>query len=83
MPKINLTNKPTAEQVRIVGDYLKRRLQHGEQGDIKLSQIVRRFKHKTLITDKDKAAHFRRILRLAMKENNMETPSKDKEQENS
>ncbi len=79
MPKINLTNKPTAEQVRIVGDYLKRRLQHKEQGDIKLSQVVRRFKHKTLITDKDKASHFRRILRLAMKENNLETPSKDKD----
>ena len=84
MPKINLTNKPTSEQVRIVGDYLKRRVQHKEQGEIKLSQVVKRFKHKTLITDKDKAAHFRRILRLALKENNMETPAKDaKEQSNS
>ena len=65
MPKINLTNKPTAEQVRILKDYLSRRSQHQGQGDIKLSQVVKRFKHKSLMSDKDKMAHFRKLLRLA------------------
>jgi hypothetical protein len=65
MPKINLTNKPTSEQVRILKDYLSRRSQHQAQGDIKLSQVVKRFKHKSLMSDKDKMAHFRKLLRLA------------------
>jgi hypothetical protein len=65
MPKINLTNKPTSEQVRILKDYLSRRSQHDGQGDIKLSQVVKRFKHKSLMSDKDKMAHFRKLLRLA------------------
>jgi hypothetical protein len=65
MPKINLTNKPTSEQVRILKDYLNRRSQHQDQGDIKLSQVVKRFKHKSLMSDKDKMAHFRKLLRLA------------------
>jgi hypothetical protein len=65
MPKINLTNKPTAEQLRILKDYLSRRSQHQGQGEIKLSQVVRRFKHKSLMSDKDKMAHFRKLLRLA------------------
>ncbi len=65
MPKINLTNKPTSEQVRILKDYLSRRSQHDGQGDIKLSQVIKRFKHKSLMSDKDKMAHFRKLLRLA------------------
>jgi len=65
MPKINLTNKPTSEQVRILKDYLSRRSQHQGQGDIKLSQVVKRFKHKSLMSDKDKMAHFRKLIRLA------------------
>lgn len=65
MPKINLTNKPTSEQVRILKDYLSRRSQHQGQGDIKLNQVVKRFKHKSLMSDKDKMAHFRKLLRLA------------------
>ncbi len=65
MPKINLTNKPTVEQVRILKDYLSRRSQHDGQGDIKLSQVIKRFKHKSLMSDKDKMAHFRKLLRLA------------------
>jgi hypothetical protein len=64
MPKINLTNKPTSEQVRILKDYLSRRSQHQGQGDIKLSQVVKRFKHKSLMSDKDKMAHFRKLLKL-------------------
>jgi hypothetical protein len=77
MPKINLTNKPTSEQVRIVRDYLKRRSQHKEQGEIRLTQVVKRFKLKSLITDKDKSAHFRKILRLAMKEDDNSNNGKE------
>jgi hypothetical protein len=51
--------------VRILKDYLSRRTQHQAQGDIKLSQVVKRFKHKSLMSDKDKMAHFRKLLRLA------------------
>ncbi len=72
MPKINLTNKPTSEQVRILKDYLSRRSQHSGQGDIKLSQVVKRFKHKSLMSDKDKMAHFRKLLRLASEGTKME-----------
>lgn len=74
MPKINLTNKPTSEQVRILKDYLSRRSQHLGQGDIKLSQVVKRFKHKSLMSDKDKMAHFRKLLRLA---SDNDKPKKD------
>jgi hypothetical protein len=68
MPKINLTNKPTSEQVRILKDYLKRRAQHSNQGDVKVTQIVKRFKHKALLSDREKAAHFRKLLDLARRE---------------
>lgn len=71
MPKINLTNKPTSEQVRILKDYLNRRSQHQAQGDINLSQVVKRFKHKSLMSDKDKMAHFRKLLRLASENENL------------
>ena len=67
MPRINLTGKPTSEQVRILRDYIDRRGQHDEQGPVKLSQVLRRFKHKALINDKEKAAHFRKLLRIAEK----------------
>lgn len=70
MPKVNLTNKSTSEQIRIVRDYISRRSQHKEQGEVKLSHVVKRFKHKSLVTDKDKAVHFRKILRLALKDEN-------------
>ncbi len=75
MPKVNLTNKSTSEQIRIVRDYLSRRSQHKEQGEVKLSQVVKRFKHKSLITDKDKAVHFRKILRLALRDQNPDNNS--------
>lgn len=67
MPKINLTGKPTSEQVRILRDYIDRRGQHENQGSVKLSQVLCRFKHKALINDKEKAAHFRKLLRIAEK----------------
>jgi hypothetical protein len=68
MPKINLTNKPTSEQIRILKDYLKRRAQHPGQGEIKIIQIVKRFKHKGLLSDREKAAHFRKLLELARRD---------------
>lgn len=67
MPKINLTGKPTSEQVRILRDYVDRRGQHQHQGPVKLPQVLARFKHKALINDKEKAAHFRKLLRIAEK----------------
>ncbi len=68
MPKINLTNKPTSEQVRILKDYLIRRAQHPNQGDIRVTQVVKRFKHKSLLSDREKAAHFRKLLDLARRD---------------
>lgn len=68
MPKINLTNKSTSEQIRILKDYLKRRAQHSEQGDVKVTQVVKRFKHKALLSDREKAAHFRKLLDLARRD---------------
>lgn len=62
MPKINLTNKPFDEQVRIVKDYLIRRGQHKAQGEIKIEQLIKRFKHKALSTNKQKIIHFKKIL---------------------
>ena len=68
MPKINLTNKSTSEQIRILKDYLKRRGQHSNQGDTKVTQLVKRFKHKALLSDREKAAHFRKLLDLASRD---------------
>lgn len=68
MPKINLTNKPTFEQIRIIKDYIQRRTQHQNQGDVRVSQLVKRFKHKALISDREKAAHFRKLLEIIRKD---------------
>jgi len=67
MPKINLTHKPTSEQIRIVKDYLDRRAQHKEQGEVTVEQIVRRFKHNRLMTDRAKYSHFDKILKMISK----------------
>jgi hypothetical protein len=67
MPKINLTHKPTSEQVRIVKDYLDRRAQHKEQGEVTVEQIVKRFKHNRLMTDRAKYSHFDKILKMIEK----------------
>lgn len=64
MPKINLTNKPTSEQIRIINDYIARRKQHTEQGEVTVENLVSRFKHNRLINDKAKAAHFRKLLHI-------------------
>jgi hypothetical protein len=62
MPKINLTNKTKAEQKSIIQNYLIRRSKHKEQGEITVDQLVRKFKHRSLYTDRDKAAHFKKLL---------------------
>jgi hypothetical protein len=63
MPKINLTNKPREDQIRIIKDYVNRRMQHKTQGDITLKQIVSRFKINFLNNDRQKAAYFKRIMK--------------------
>lgn len=84
MPKINLTNKPFDEQVRIVKDYLIRRWQHKAQGEIKVEQLVERFKHKALSTNKQKIIHFKKILDSIQRGENSEkiNPKHKKKAEN-
>jgi hypothetical protein len=72
MPKINLTHKPTSEQMRIVKDYIDRRLQHKEQGEVTVEQIVKRFKHNRLMTDRAKYSHFDKLLKMIYKESDTE-----------
>jgi hypothetical protein len=64
MPKINLTHKPTSEQIRIIKDYLNRRSQHKEQGEVTVDQIIKRFKHNRLMTDRAKYSHFDKLLKM-------------------
>ncbi len=77
MPKVNLTHKPTSEQIRILKDYLQRRSQHTQQGAVSLSQVVSRFKHNSLKTDREKMAHFRKLLKLIERETVSFPTSKD------
>lgn len=39
-----------------------RRSKHSDQGEITVDQLVKKFKHKSFYTDKDKAAHFKKLL---------------------
>ncbi len=68
MSKINLTHKTTADQVRILRDYIQRRTQHKNQEQVTLEQVIKRFKHKQLVNDRQKAAYFRKLLNMALKE---------------
>jgi hypothetical protein len=68
MAKINLTNKPISEQIRILRDYLNRRYQHKAQGEVSIDQIVKRFKHKKLLSERAKAVHFDKLLKMMKKE---------------
>lgn len=68
MAKINLTQKPISEQVRILRDYLDRRAQHKTQGEVTIAQIVSRFKHKKLLNERSKAVHFDKLLKMMKKE---------------
>ncbi len=63
MSKINLTNKSREDQIRIINDYVNRRKQHKEQGDVLLNQVVNRFKINFLNNDRQKAAYFKRIMK--------------------
>jgi hypothetical protein len=63
MARINLTQKPQAEQLRILNDYLNRRSQHKTQGDITIEQLVNRFRHNRCFTKKAKAAWLSKLLR--------------------
>ncbi len=62
MPKINLTNKTKEEQKRIIQNYMIRRSKHSNQGEVTVDQLVKKFKHKSFYTDRDKAAHFKKLL---------------------
>ena len=68
MAKINLTLKPIPEQVRILRDYLNRRGQHKTQGEVSIDQIVKRFKHKKLSSNRAKAIHFDKLLKMIKKD---------------
>jgi hypothetical protein len=68
MAKVNLTLKPIPEQVRILKDYLDRRAQHKTQGEVTIHQIVNRFKHKKLSSNRAKAGHFDKLLRMIKKD---------------
>lgn len=74
MGKINLTHKPTSEQMRILKDYLDRRAQHKTQGEVTIEQIVKRFKHKKLLSDRAKSIHFDKLLKM-MKKNEKQNTS--------
>jgi hypothetical protein len=63
MSKINLTNKRRDDQIRIIKDYVDRRKQHQNQGEVTLKQIVNRFKINFLNNDRQKAAYFKRIMK--------------------
>ena len=68
MAKINLTQKPVSEQLRILQDYLNRRAQHKTQGNVTIEQIVSKFKHKKLLNERTKAIHFDKLLKMMHKE---------------
>jgi hypothetical protein len=68
MAKVNLTLKPIPEQVRILKDYLDRRAQHKSQGEVSIDQVVKRFKHKKLSSNRAKAIHFDKLLKLVKKD---------------
>jgi hypothetical protein len=68
MAKVNLTLKPIPEQIRIIKDYLDRRAQHKTQGEVSIDQMVRRFKHKKLSSNRAKASHFDKLLKMIKKD---------------
>ena len=68
MAKVNLTLKPIPEQLRIIKDYLDRRAQHKTQGDVSVGQVVKRFKHKKLSSNRAKASHFDKLIKMIKKD---------------
>jgi len=63
MARINLTQKPQAEQLRILNDYLNRRMQHKAQGEVTLSQLVNRFHYNRCFTIKAKTIWWSKLLK--------------------
>jgi hypothetical protein len=68
MAKVNLTLKPIPEQIRIIKDYLNRRAQHKTQGEVSINQVVKRFKHKKLSSNRAKASHFDKLIKMIKKD---------------
>lgn len=70
MAKINLTNKPQSEQVRIMKDYLDRRGQHKQQELTTVEHLIKRFRHNRCFTNKAKAAFLSKLFKIAQSEYN-------------
>ena len=68
MSKVNLSLKPIPEQIRIIKDYLDRRAQHKTQGEVSIGQVVKRFKHKKLSSNRAKASHFDKLIKMIKKD---------------
>ncbi len=62
MAKINLTRKSQQEQLRILNDYVLRRVQHKNQGEVTVDQLVKRFRHNRCFTNKAKASFLAKLL---------------------
>jgi hypothetical protein len=69
MAKINLTRKSHSEQLRILNDYILRRAQHKNQGDVTIDNLVKKFRHNKCFTNKAKAVFFSKLL-WTLEENN-------------
>jgi hypothetical protein len=78
MSKVNLTNKSVDDQIRIIKDYIIRRSQHKNQGEITVVHLVNRFKHNRLISDRAKASHFSKLLKQALQLYNKEKSTQGK-----
>ena len=63
MAKINLTRKSQSEQLRILNDYLLRRAQHKNQGEVTVDHLVNKFRHNRCYTNKAKASFLAKLLR--------------------
>jgi hypothetical protein len=63
MARIDLTKKPQAEQLRILNDYLNRRMQHKAQGEVTISQLVNRFRHNKCFTVRAKTIWLSKLLK--------------------
>jgi hypothetical protein len=74
MAKINLTRKSQSEQIRILNDYLLRRAQHKNQGEVTIDNLVKRFRHNKCFTNKAKAAFLSKLLRIHEQSNMKSEP---------
>lgn len=63
MGRINLTQKPHTEQLRILNDYLNRRRQHTAQGEVTLPQLVNRFRLNRCFTVRAKSIWLLKLIK--------------------